>query len=87
MKVKIKFFAALREGIGKSEIEINIPSGSRLNGLIERLEKEYKAIAEFKTSIAYSINMEYVRGDEVLKEGDEIALIPPVSGGCPMMSL
>lgn len=81
MRVKIKFFAALREGTEKSEIEIDIPSGSRLNDLIERLKKEYKAIAEFKTSIAYSINMEYAKGDEVLKEGDEIALIPPVSGG------
>jgi len=81
VRVKVKFFAALREGIGKSELEIEIPTGSRLKDLMERLKSEYRAIGEFRNPLALSINKEYAKGDELLKEGDEIALIPPVSGG------
>ncbi|OGL45164.1 MAG: molybdopterin converting factor subunit 1 [Candidatus Schekmanbacteria bacterium RBG_16_38_11] len=81
MKVKVKLFAVVRERMGTGELELELPEDSRLSDLMNRLKKEYEPIGSFKSSLAISINREYAKKDEFLKEGDEIALIPPVSGG------
>jgi len=81
LKVKVKLFASVRERMGTRELEIELPENVRLSYLMNRLKKEYEPIRGFKSSLAVSINMEYAKGNEFLKEGDEIALIPPVSGG------
>ena len=81
MKVKVKLFAGLREKMRTRELELELPDNVRLSYLMDRLRKEYEPIRKFKSSLAVSINMEYAKGNEFLKDGDEVALIPPVSGG------
>ena len=67
--------------MGTRELELELPENVRLSYLMDRLKKEYEPIRGFRSPLAVSINMEYAKGNELLKEGDEIALIPPVSGG------
>ena len=81
MKVKVKFFALIREKIDAREINIEIKDGSTLGVLWEELKNSYLVLKNINSSLLFSVNHEYASLDSLLKEGDEIALIPPVSGG------
>ena len=80
MKVRIRLFASLRERTGHSELERELPARSTVGDLRAALEAEFPALAECGR-IAIARNSEYSNPDEPLADGDEIALIPPVSGG------
>lgn len=75
--MRILFFASLAEITGKKEIESN--SIHSINDLKEFLYSEYPSLKQVKYSIA--VNQSIVQGNELLKEHDEIALLPPFSGG------
>ncbi|OGL43496.1 MAG: molybdopterin converting factor subunit 1 [Candidatus Schekmanbacteria bacterium RBG_16_38_10] len=81
MKIKVKFFALISEKIGAREINIEIKDGMTLEILWEELKNSYPVLKNINSSLLFSINHEYASLDSLLKEGDEIALIPPVSGG------
>lgn len=81
MKIRLKFFASYREVIGKKEMELDLKEGKRLADLLQHLYKKYPRLEAFKEGIICSINKEYAPLDAKLKEGDEVALLPPVSGG------
>lgn len=77
MRVRVRLFAALRERAGASERELELPAGSRATDV-------WAALPELGTEppgILYALNREYVPPERELTEGDELALIPPVSGG------
>lgn len=81
MKVTLRFFAIVRERIGESERVVELPDGSRVSDLLEWIGNEFAEIAPlFRTSMVM-LNQEYVDSGEPLSDGDEIAFIPPVSGG------
>jgi molybdopterin converting factor subunit 1 len=81
MKVKIKFFAILRERIGSGEITKEIKEGSTVAELWEVLRRDYPKLAPVDTRLLYAVNQNYVNRDHVLKDHDEIVFVPPVSGG------
>lgn len=81
MKVKVKFFAMLRERAGTGEAMIDIETGATIGDLWEALKKNYPKLAPVETRLLYAVNQNYVKTDHVLEENDEVVFIPPVSGG------
>ena len=77
MKVRVLLFAGLREKAGTGERIVELPSGSRLADLEKPLGLEKTTWS----SLAFAVNQTYVPASTVLKEGDEVALVPPVAGG------
>ncbi|HEU12760.1 MAG: MoaD/ThiS family protein [Thermoplasmata archaeon] len=78
MKIRVRYFGLYRDIAGK--MEENLEGDFRyLSQLISYLEKKYR---DFRTDhLVVSINYRYVEGDQELKEGDEVAIMSPVSGG------
>lgn len=81
MKIKVKFFASYREAVGKEEIEADIEENTDVNGLLEVLKKKHPEIGTLSETLIVSVNKEYATYDTILRNGDEVALLPPVSGG------
>jgi len=81
MKVKVKFFAILRERAGTGEITKEIREGSTVAELWEALQRDYSKLAPVDMRLLYAVNQVYVKADYVLKERDEVVFVPPVSGG------
>ena len=81
MNITLRFFAIVRERIGESERAIELPAGSHASDALAYVDHAFPALAPlFRTSMMMR-NHEYVDGAEALADGDEIAFIPPVSGG------
>lgn len=80
MKVKIKAFGISREIIGSKILELELPEGYTIAALKQELFQKYPSFNDLK-SLYVAINNEYAGEETLVKEGDEIALIPPVSGG------
>ena len=78
----VRLFAGLREMIGAREITIDVPDGATADGLKQRLGELHPHVEPMLPTIACAVNEEYVDGGHVLRAGDDVALIPPVSGGC-----
>jgi molybdopterin converting factor subunit 1 len=81
MRLRLRFFAAAREALGRSEMPLEVPDGSTVGELLERLRGEHPAFAALPAEMMVSVNLEYQSPGHVLREGDEVAFIPPVSGG------
>lgn len=79
MKVRILYFARLRETLGIDEETIEIPEGARVETLLGILKNRHQALNRFRLLVA--VNAEYASPNRGLREGDVIALFPPVSGG------
>jgi MoaE-MoaD fusion protein len=80
VRVLVRLFASYREAAGRGHFDLELPPGSTVRDAIERIVKEHPLIAEGR-QIVIAKNREYVGLDEPLADGDELALIPPVSGG------
>jgi MoaE-MoaD fusion protein len=76
MRVRVRLFAGLRERVGTGENEMELPPGSRPTDVWEFLQ-----IGPEPEGLAYAVNRQYVDRNHVLADGDELAIIPPVSGG------
>jgi len=81
MRVKVRLFASLRETAGVPEAQLELPAGGRAEDAWDRLVGDFPALAPGRASLAVSVNRRYTRFDTVLREGDELVFIPPVSGG------
>lgn len=81
MKIKVKFFAILREKVGTGEVTKEIREGSTVRELWEALKRDYPKLAPVEMRLLYAVNRDYVNADYVLKERDEVVFVPPVSGG------
>ena len=77
VEVTIRLFAILRERAGSSEVSLDLPEGARVRDALEAL----RSVAPPELPLVMAVNREYADGDHVLDAGDELALIPPVSGG------
>ena len=80
MNITIKFFALGRELVGQSEMQLQLPEKTSVAGLIDLLKEQYPRFAQLNSYLT-AVNMEYASIDTELKDGDEVAIIPPVSGG------
>jgi molybdopterin converting factor subunit 1 len=76
MDVRVRLFASLRERAGTDIVELEVPDGASVGDVIERLDALSEGIP-----VVMAINQEYARTETELHPGDELALIPPVSGG------
>ena len=81
MQLGLRFFAAAREAMGRSAMPLEMPEGATVADLLARLRAEHPAFAALPHEMMVSVNLEYRAPDYQLGEGDEVAFIPPVSGG------
>jgi molybdopterin synthase sulfur carrier subunit len=83
--VTVKFFASVREIVGAHTTEIELHDDQTIAGLVQVLATRYPGLQESLITIAIALNRKYVdrKNDKsiVLRSGDELALIPPISGG------
>ncbi len=84
MLIDILYFATLRDLIGKRKEKLEIPDGSTIGDLKGRLGERGDRIAQALSVALFSINREFAFAEEMLQEGDEVGIFPPVSGGCEM---
>ncbi len=82
MRVKVLFFGMLRDIVGHAEDSLEMADGSRLAAVFERYAKQYDRLRDLSASIVLARNQEFARLETVLADGDEVAFLPPVSGGC-----
>lgn len=81
MQITLKFFAVVRERLGQSELIVDLPDGSTINdvrNLVNTMAGDHAPLVERSMTM---LNQEYANRDETLTDGDEVAFIPPVSGG------
>ncbi|HYX25434.1 MAG TPA: molybdenum cofactor biosynthesis protein MoaE [Thermoanaerobaculia bacterium] len=81
MKIHLLAFASAGDALGASEMELEMPDGSRVSDLRDRLDREHPAIAPFWPRLAVAVDGRVVSVEEPLQDGAEVALLPPVSGG------
>lgn len=81
VRVKVLFFGRLRELIGVTEEDGELPAGSTLAQLFERYAERFPKLGQFRTSMVVSRNQEFAAWDTLVTSDDEIAFLPPVSGG------
>ena len=81
MKIRVKLFAILRERAGTGEIMLDLPDGATVRSAADSLSTQLPSIREHARHVAFAVNREYASADAPLKDGDELAVIPPVSGG------
>lgn len=83
MRVRVRLFARLRDIIGASEIERDLPAGATARMLWDALAADHPELDRYLTAVSTAVNEEYARMDAILADGDEVAFLPPVSGGSP----
>jgi molybdopterin converting factor subunit 1 len=81
MRVTIRLFARLRDIAGATELARDLPSGATIRDAWHQLAKEFPELVQYERSISSAVNADYARMDQPIGDGDEIAFLPPVSGG------
>lgn len=81
MRVTVRLFARLRDLAGAGELDCDMPAGARVSDVWRWLAEHHPAVAAHGSSVSAAVNAEYARMDTALSEGDEVAFLPPVSGG------
>jgi molybdopterin synthase catalytic subunit len=87
MDVLVKLFGAVREAAGAKELSVSLPEGARVADLRDRLARDYPVLDKFGPGLAVSVNFDFAASDTPLRDGDEVAFLPPVSGGAGACSL
>jgi molybdopterin synthase catalytic subunit len=82
LRVRVLFFGAARETIGRDEIEMNLRAPATAASAFEEILSSYPELQRrFGRSLLFAVNQEYARGESKVRAGDELAIFPPVSGG------
>ena len=81
MRVKVLFFGVLKDLVGKAEESVDLPPGTTLETLFSRYSERYETLSAKRPSILFARNQEFAKPDTVLNDNDEVAFLPPVSGG------
>jgi molybdopterin converting factor subunit 1 len=81
IRVRVLFFGRLKEAAGRAEESLDIPAGATLEEVFERYAAARPELARFRGSLVASRNQEFVPWNTPLRSGDEVAFLPPVSGG------
>ena len=85
-KVRVRLFALLRERAGCSALEVDLPPQATVSALLDEIARQYPQVSPHLRNVLVAVNQEYVDREHPLGEGDEVALIPPVSGGVGCLS-
>lgn len=81
MIITVLFFAQARDHAGRARGTLELPAGSRVADALALLERDHPALAALRSHLAVAVDQRLVRPDSVLRDGAELALLPPVSGG------
>ena len=81
MRVTVRLFARLREIVGAPEVLREVPDGATLGVVWDALAAEFPGLDAYRTSISGAVNADYARMQARVHDGDEVAFLPPVSGG------
>lgn len=81
MQVAVKLFGQVREAVGEKELSVELPDGASARDLRRRLADRYPIFDTFGDRLAVSVQLDVVPLDTALRDGDEVAFLPPVSGG------
>ena len=81
MHVTVKLFAAYQEAYGQTELSLEVEAGTTVLDIGDRIRAEHPSLKDLASITRYGVNLEFVEPNHPVTEGDEIVLIPPVSGG------
>jgi molybdopterin converting factor subunit 1 len=81
VKVTIRLFARFRDIVGSGDLSRDVPDGSTARDVWNLLAAEHPALAPFASVSSCAVNEEYAKFEARLHDGDEVAFLPPVSGG------
>ena len=81
VKVTVKLFAAYQEAYGVPELRLEFPVGTTVQAVRDCLVNDYPQLEQWREVTRFGINFQFVGPDTELQDGDEVVLIPPVSGG------
>jgi molybdopterin converting factor subunit 1 len=81
MHVTIRLFARLREMAGAAEVRRDVPDGATVRTVWESLVGEFRGLDDYTRVVSCAVNEDYARMTTTLRDGDEVAFLPPVSGG------
>jgi molybdopterin converting factor subunit 1 len=81
MRVTVRLFARLRDIAGAAELSRDLAAGATIGDLWQQLAREFPELGAYERSISSAINADYARMDQAIGDGDEVAFLPPVSGG------
>ncbi len=81
MRVRVLYFGVLKEIFGRENEMVEVAQGADVAGLLAMFRGRGKAPANLWESLAVAVNQEYAQAGDLLRDGDEVALLPPVSGG------
>jgi molybdopterin converting factor subunit 1 len=81
VRVTVKLFARLRDIAGTPELARQVMPGATIRSLWSDLVAEFPELAAYERAVSSALNADYARMDQALSDGDEVAFLPPVSGG------
>ena len=87
MRVKVRLFAQLRDLAGRGDLDCTVDAADaatntiRVQDVWQALVRDHPALASFTRAMSTAVNLEYARLDTPVRDGDEVAFLPPVSGG------
>ncbi|WP_299408319.1 MoaD/ThiS family protein [Acaryochloris sp. IP29b_bin.148] len=81
VKVTVKLFAAYQDVVGSPELDLELPAGSTAQQVGEYFWTHYPRLDSLKSITHFGVNLDFVPANTPLQSGDEVVLIPPVSGG------
>ncbi len=81
MELTVRLFALYRERAGTKEFALELPEGATVADLTDAVREQYPRLAPPEVKIVVAVNADYAEPEDVLNSGDDVCLIPPVSGG------
>ena len=81
MTVRVRFFALARDRFGADVMSLDLPNGATVAAARQALAERHPHAADWLPTVAFAVNRSYARPTDALADGDELAVLPPVSGG------
>src|ERR1700749_3640771 len=81
VRVKVLFFGMLKDIVGRAEDSIEVAEDARVEAVFSRYARDFPRLTDLESSIVLACNHEFCNRSATVREGDEIAFLPPVSGG------
>lgn len=79
--ITVKLFAAYQEAYGVPELILKVPPQTTVSAILDQLINEHPQLNQWRNLTRFGVNLQFVEPENILQNGDEVVLIPPVSGG------
>jgi molybdopterin converting factor subunit 1 len=81
VRVTVRLFARLRDIAGAAELACDVDAGATIGSVWRQLVRDFPELGQYERTISAAVNADYARMDHAVGDGDEVAFLPPVSGG------